>query len=157
VRAPLLVALACAVPLAASARTPKSRFGTEAEIAFCVEETNKYRKLARKKPFARNTLLEEFARAGARADHQSRKPHHHFNTTKFPGRFSALAENQIPRWHLDGDGAVKVVIRAGLAAMWAEGPGGGHYENMVGGFSEIGCGIYIEGEEITVVQDFREP
>jgi hypothetical protein len=160
VRLLALLVIACVAPVATAQPIPhgrRARSGTEAEIHFCVEETNRYRKLAKKPPLQRSTLLEEFARAGAKHDHQKRAPHDHFNHTKFPGSFSNLAENQIPRWHLDAEGSVRTVIRAGIAAMWAEGPGGGHYENIVGKFSELGCGIYIEGEEMTVVQDFREP
>ncbi len=43
----------------------------------------------------------------------------------------------------------------GLAGMWAEGPGGGHYENMRGPYTEVGCGVFVNGVDITVVQDFR--
>jgi hypothetical protein len=40
--------------------------------------------------------------------------------------------------------------------MWAEGPGGGHYDTMRGSFSEIGCGVYVSPNgEVTVSQDFR--
>ena len=56
---------------------------------------------------------------------------------------------------LDYAGGVEPTIRQGLADMWAEGPGGGHYENMRGEYTELGCGIYIEDGSITVVQDFR--
>jgi hypothetical protein len=51
--------------------------------------------------------------------------------------------------------------------MWAEGPGGGHYENMIGDYASLGCGVFIathpglrpgaqDGDEITVVQDFGD-
>jgi hypothetical protein len=39
--------------------------------------------------------------------------------------------------------------------MWDVGPGGEHYDIMVGAFSEIGCGIAVNGTEVTVTQDFR--
>ena len=35
-----------------------------------------------------------------------------------------------------------------------EGPGGGHYENMMGNYASLGCGVYIQGDGITIVQDF---
>jgi hypothetical protein len=47
------------------------------------------------------------------------------------------------------------VIEQGLAMMWAEGPGGGHFENMRGRYVEVGCGVFVNGSEITVVQNFR--
>jgi hypothetical protein len=39
--------------------------------------------------------------------------------------------------------------------MWAEGPGGGHYENMIGDYRQVSCGISIVNGEVTVTQDFR--
>jgi hypothetical protein len=46
-------------------------------------------------------------------------------------------------------------MRAAIAAFWAEGPGGGHYENMRGRYSVVGCGVAIDGAAITMVQHFR--
>jgi hypothetical protein len=41
--------------------------------------------------------------------------------------------------------------------MWAEGPGGGHYDNMASSrYTRLGCGIYVSpGEAVWVVQDFN--
>ena len=39
--------------------------------------------------------------------------------------------------------------------MWAEGPGGGHFENMRGPYKELGCGVFVNGPEITYAQEFR--
>jgi hypothetical protein len=49
----------------------------------------------------------------------------------------------------------RTVIQRGLAQMWQVGPGGEHYDIMAGTFSEIGCGIAVNGAEVTVTQDFR--
>jgi hypothetical protein len=38
---------------------------------------------------------------------------------------------------------------------WAEGPGGGHYDNMIHGHTEMACGIAVINGEVTVTQDFR--
>ena len=36
------------------------------------------------------------------------------------------------------------------------GPGGGHYEILLGGHTAVGCGIHITGDNLVwVVQDFR--
>ena len=67
----------------------------------------------------------------------------------------SFAENEIPRWPLDYAGSVTATIKKGIADMWAEGPGGGHYENMKGDYTELGCGIYVDGSSVTVVQDYR--
>ena len=50
--------------------------------------------------------------------------------------------------------AHKLMVK-GLADMWAEGPGGGHYENMRGPYTQLGCGVFVNGVDITFVQDFR--
>ena len=39
--------------------------------------------------------------------------------------------------------------------MWQGGPRGEHYDIMVGPYSQIGCGIFVNGREVTVAQDFR--
>jgi hypothetical protein len=39
--------------------------------------------------------------------------------------------------------------------MWAEGRGGGHYDIIVGKYAQLGCGIYSDGKNVTVVQAFR--
>jgi hypothetical protein len=50
---------------------------------------------------------------------------------------------------------VRTIVQQGLAQEWAEGPGGSHYENMRGNFSEVACGISINNGEVTVTQDFH--
>jgi uncharacterized protein YkwD len=148
-----------AVPVATHpiGRPPHVRRPTAAEIDLCVAETNRYRAQAHKPPLAHSAALDAFAQAGAEMDYKNKSPHGHFNSTTYPEPFSGLAENELPWWHLDPQGGVELVLRSGLASMWAEGPGGGHYENLVGPFTEMGCGIYIVGDEITVTQDFRSP
>ena len=44
---------------------------------------------------------------------------------------------------------------AGIKMMYDEGPGGGHHDNMMGKHTRLGCGIHVEGDEITIVQNFR--
>ena len=31
----------------------------------------------------------------------------------------------------------------------------GHYQNLEGPFSQVGCGVYIANQRITLIQDFR--
>jgi hypothetical protein len=91
------------------------------------------------------------AAAGAREDGLDHVGHQHFRSTNGGG--IASAENELPWW--PSNYAVHGVIQQGLALMWAEGPEGGHYENMRGRYSQLGCGVFVNGNEITVVQDFR--
>ena len=51
--------------------------------------------------------------------------------------------------------AVRDVIRKGLAAMWAAGPSGEHYDILAGPYSEVGCGFFVNGSEVSSAQDFR--
>jgi uncharacterized protein YkwD len=124
------------------------------DLQFCVDETNRYRSSLGLPPLARSPELERCAATAAASDHRSQRPHGHFVETQGCG--IAFAENEIPWWPLDyAGGSVRGTITQGLRDMWAEGPGGGHYENMRGRYSQIGCGVFIDGGRITVVQNFR--
>ena len=116
-------------------------------------EVNRYRRKLGLRPLRRASDLEACAAEGARADHASGQPHGHFVGTQGCG--IAFAENEIPRWPLDYAGSVTNTIKKGIADMWAEGPGGGHYENMKGDYTELGCGIFVDGSAVTVVQDYK--
>jgi uncharacterized protein YkwD len=120
----------------------------EAELMFCVTETNRYRATLQLPPLTRSSALEAFAAEGAREDGLAHSAHQHFRAN--PG--IAFAENVIPWWKRT---SVRAVTQEGLAMMWAEGPGGGHHENMRGRYTQLGCGVFVNGNEITVVQDFR--
>jgi hypothetical protein len=100
-----------------------------------------------------STALEAYAEAAARNDGTSHVGNQYFNRTN--GGEVAFVENEIPWWPLSTLGNVRAVVEQGLAGMWAEGRGGGHHENMRGPYSEIGCGVFVNGNEVTVVQAFR--
>lgn len=120
------------------------------EKAFCLEQTNRYRAMVGKPPLTWSVQLEAYADEGAQQDAASRTPHGHFSAT---GGGGAFAENEIPWWQ-GGPGDVLEVVRGGLELMWAEGPGGGHYENIIGSYGTLGCGIYVGNGAVTVIQDF---
>ena len=125
----------------------------EAELVYCIEETNRYRALADLPPLARSAALEAFAAEGAEIDQQSGEPHKHFLDTN-GGSGLAAAENEIPRWPVSMFGSVHNVIREGIEMMMDEGEGGPHHDTILGGYSKLGCGIYRAGDIVTVVQDF---
>ena len=126
----------------------------ETELQHCVDVINQYRATNGKPPYARSAALEAYAAVGAQSDAASGTPHGHFMATQGGG--VAMAENEIPGWDMSfGGGTVSGVIDGGLQMMWEEGPGGGHYENMNGGYTQVGCGIYVTpANEVWVVQDF---
>ena len=125
------------------------------EREFCISETNRYRASVGKPALARDASLENFADAGAAEDDAKKSAHYHFIQNE---NGTAYAENEIPGWlgwTLSQNKDVHGVMQAGLALMWAEGPGGGHYDNMTGDYTKIGCGIAVNGDQVTVVQDFK--
>lgn len=126
--------------------------GTAHEL--CVTETNRYRAGKGKPALTRSPELEAYADEGARVDFGS-SPHNHFTSTGGGG--IALAENECPQqgnWTLPVGGDVAMVVGECVAAFYSEGPGGGHYENLMGPYAKLGCGIYESGGKITIVQDF---
>jgi len=139
-------------------RTPVARAEPgpyEAELVLCISETNALRVSEGLPALTRSPELEACAAEAAAEDHRSGTPHGHFQRTS--GCDVALAENELPRWLLAAQpGALAGVIRSGIAMMWDEGPGGGHHDNIVGPkYREIGCGVFIGADSVTVVQSFR--
>jgi hypothetical protein len=125
------------------------------EAAFCVDETNRLRAVDGKPPVARSQALEDYAMEGAEFDFNApaSPPHPHFQMTGGGG--IAFAENECPHqlgWNIMGD--VRNTVAECIAAFYGEGPGGGHYDNMMGAWGSMGCGIYVVGTDITIVQDF---
>ncbi len=119
----------------------------------CVSETNRLRAMGGKPAIARSSQLESYADQGAMVDFGS-SPHQHFSQTQGGG--IAFAENECPRWSLanQGGGDMNQLVVACLAAFYGEGPGGGHYDNLMGNFAKLGCGIYENSGTVTVIQDF---
>lgn len=132
---------------------------TGADVAHqtCVSETNKYRAGAGKAAVQEDAALEAYADAGAMHDF-STSPHDHFSSTSGGG--IAFAENECPQqgnWNLSfGNGDLTMTVVACIKAFFDEGPGGGHYDNMMGNYGTLGCGIYLQGQQLTIVQDYGQ-
>jgi uncharacterized protein YkwD len=161
-----LVLLACGAAALSSGPSPTladplrraaDKGSASDDLQFCVDEVNRYRKKAGKPPLQRSPELEAFAAEGAAADTRARTPHRHFSRVPYPRPFSEMGENVIPWWPLKQYGSVREIMRVGTSGMWDEGPGGGHYENLVGNFTHVGCGIHVANGEVTVTQDFLRP
>jgi hypothetical protein len=64
--------------------------------------------------------------------------------------WTGAAQNECP-----GYGSVASTLGGCIDAMWAEGPGGGHYDNMVSGSDFMACGFYTTpAGKVWMVQDF---
>lgn len=130
--------------------------GDSSAHAICVTETNRYRAMNGKPAVVRNTALEDFADTGAMVDFGG-SPHQHFSSTSGGG--IAFAENECPHWNTNQTGGdLSALVTNCIAAFYAEGPGvgdaHGHYNNMMGNYGTLGCGIYQSGTEVTIVQDY---
>ena len=136
-----------------SSASSTAQAATAADLTFCVQETNRYRASVGLSALSQSAALESYAATGARVDGKAHMGHSHFTSTKGGG--VALAENVIPWWPLAEYGSVQEVMRQGLAQMWAEGPGGTHYQIIAGRYTQVGCGVFVNNGEVTVVQDFR--
>jgi hypothetical protein len=123
-----------------------------AEKKLCLDTINAYRKKAGLQPVAWSKSLEAFADQGARWDAERNDPHGHFGAFKGP----TDAENEVPGWPLKSYKTVGAVVAKGAEMMWGEGPGGGHYENIKGGHTQLGCGIHVTATgAVWVIHDFR--
>jgi hypothetical protein len=127
--------------------------GDESAHKFCVDETNRYRTMGSRAAVAESTQLESYADTGAMIDFGS-SPHSHFMQTQGGG--ISFAENECPHWNLQQSGGdMNMLLAMCIAAFYSEGPGGGHYDNMMNtAYSKLGCGIFMSGSEVTIVQDY---
>jgi len=125
-----------------------------AEVGLCVEEANRYRAAAKLRPLQRSEALEAYASAAARNDGLAHVAHQYAHQTNL-GNGASRAENAILWWSLRYYGSVPQIIKRGLSDMWEQGQGGVHYRNLTGNYTESGCGVFVNGDEVTVVQAFR--
>jgi hypothetical protein len=127
--------------------------GHATERRLCVEVTNRFRATVNAAPLAASPALERYAAEAAAEDGRAHRAHRRFHRTRGGG--IASAENVVPWWPLSNFESVAGVVIGGLGMMWDEGPRGDHRRNMEGPFREVGCGIFVDGDEVTVVQAFR--
>jgi hypothetical protein len=139
-----------------SSLSPAALARRDDDLAFCVAETNRYRARHGTPPLRRSAELEAYAATGARYDTAARQAHKHFDDTR--GGILAFAENECLSsygWSLKfAGGSVRRAITKCLAAFYAEGPAGGHYEIMLGEYGTLGCGVYVAGDGVSIVQNF---
>ena len=154
----ILVTVGCRGPLS-SATAPSSTSDPgnpafSAEAGLCVEQTNRYRATIGRAALQRSEVLEAYATAAARNDGLAHVAHQYAKQTNL-GNGTSRAENALLWWSLRYYGSVQQVIKLGVADMRKQGDGCVHYRNLVGNYSELGCCIFVNGDEVTVVQAFR--
>lgn len=120
---------------------PKDGGTTPQEL--CVSIINEYRATLGAPPLTRWNGAETCADNQAKSDKAASKPH-----GAFPG-CGEFGQNECLGL------SAPMNIRPCLAAMWAEGPGGGHYENMRSlRWTQVACGFGPNPGD-WAVQDFR--
>ncbi len=115
--------------------------------AVCVDTINQYRAMKGLAPYARWTETETCADSQAANDATTTRAHGAF------GKCSEVAQNECPGW----PGPPATMIPQCLQAMWAEGPGGGHYEAMSSRlYTKVSCGFGTAADgSIWAVQNFH--
>ncbi len=158
----LLACYALAACTGSPSPAPDAQTADNADLQFCIDETNRYRAMDGKPPIARSTRIEQYAAVGAALDTQQQRAHGHFGDTS-GGNGIAFAENACPSWFgwSLGTGAnpVQDAIGECLKAFYDEGAGmgdaHGHYNNLMSDNAAVGCGLYVSNEtDITIIQDF---
>ncbi len=139
----------------ALARSATDTAAYAAEKKLCLDTINAFRAKVGLPPVAWSKSLEAFADQGARYDSERNVAHGHFSAFS-KGAVPSDAENAVPGWPLKSYKTVSAVVAKGAEMMWAEGPGGGHYENIRGSQTLVGCGIYVTpAGAVWVLHDFK--
>jgi hypothetical protein len=135
-----------AAPTTTDAGSPPQPPAPSGAVEDCVDAINAYRATLGLAPYARWTQEESCADGQALSDSKTGKAHGAFT------QCGEHAQDECPGWQ----GPADKMIPKCLAAMWAEGPGGGHYENMRGKYTQVACGFAtLPDGSVWAVQDFR--
>jgi hypothetical protein len=122
---------------------------SETARELCVDTINQYRATVGSPPLTEWVDIEGCVDNQARQDGQANSPHSAF------GQCGENAQDECPGWPAPPEN----MIQDCLAMMWAEGPGGGHYENMRNPNSTLAaCGYWTDPDNpgsLWATQDFR--
>jgi hypothetical protein len=146
-----LIVFACSTMPTAPGEANLVLIVTDADLAFCVSETNRYRAMAGQSPLNRSSSLEERARLAAENDHQTGNPHGYLQS--HPLTFGA--ENEVVRWPVAAHDTVRGVMTNAISTYWQEGSAGRRYQNITGSHATVGCGLAVSNNSLTFVQDFQ--
>ena len=113
----------------------------------CFDTINQYRASIGRPPYQRWTSAESCVDGQAKSDSESGTAHGAF------GACGEFAQDECPGW----PGPDATMIPQCLQMMWAEGPGGGHYENMSSTqYTQAGCGFFTTSDgNVWVTSDFK--
>lgn len=152
------------VPAPPPPARPADPFPSDPLVKYNVDRVNAYRARKGLAPLLYDAKISAFARRGSEQLARDHVAHAHFaaNAEGAPGFGSRAAENQgdpsgVPA--LDGDprrnGQRQIDVM--LKLMMDEGPGGGHYDNMMNArFRRIGVGLFYAGGKLYMTNDFSD-
>lgn len=127
----------------------------------CLDVLNMYRAQNGAGPLSLDAQLTEFALTGSQDLAAGGAPHQHFIDASNSGEIwndgfcNGAAENQAPGWPASD---VNQTIDAILQSMMAEGPGGGHHDNIVNpSYTRVGVGLVLQSGNLYFTNDFSPP
>jgi hypothetical protein len=125
--------------------TAPTNDGSAADI--CVSKINQLRATKGLSPLARWSATEACADGEAASDGSTKAAHGAF------GKCGEVAQNECPGW----PAPATTTIPKCLQQMWAEGPGGGHYDAMTSRlYTKVACGFGTAPDgSIWAVQNFH--
>lgn len=129
-----------------------------------VDRVNAFRAQKGLAPLLYDAKISAFAHAGSERLARDHSPHAHFaaNAQGAPGFGSRSAENQgdpsgVPSMAPDPITNGRKQVDVMLELMMAEGPGGGHHDNMMNpAYRRIGVGIVFSGGKMYMTNDFSD-
>jgi len=149
-----------------SAKPPPIRLGdpypSDPLVRYNVERVNAYRAKKAVAPVVYDAAISTFATRGSERLARDHAPHAHFMANGKGFFTSAAAENQgdpngVPVLDADPAKNGRRQVDTMLELMFAEGPGGGHYDNMMNArFRRIGVGLVYAGGKLYMTNDFSE-
>lgn len=124
----------------------------DAHQQHCVDQLNMYRAQAGVAPLQFDAQLSTFSMTASMDLAATGQPHAYFQQEGQSGAIwndgfcNSAAENQAPGW--DASGGVDATVDSILQAMMAEGPGGGHHDNILApSSSRVGVGLYVDAQQ----------
>ena len=152
------------VPAPPPPARPADPYPSDPLVKYNVDRVNAYRAQKRLPPVLYDAKISAFARRGSERLSRDHAPHAHFaaNAKGAPGFGSRAAENQgdpngVPALDSDPTRNGRKQIDLMLKLMMDEGPGGGHYDNMMNArFRRIGVGLFYAGGKLYMTNDFSD-
>jgi uncharacterized protein YkwD len=152
------------VPAEAPPPRPADPYPQDPLVKYNVERINAFRAGNNLEPLLYDAKISTFARAGSERLGQDHTPHANFaeHSQRAPGFGSRSAENQgdpggVPSLDPDAVTNGKKQVDVMLKLMMDEGPGGGHYDNMMNArFRRVGIGLVYVAGRLYMTNDFSD-